>query len=76
MSAKRIAMELALHDDTPHRSILVSRDGLEGLCVSLPRAEINWRPLRGRFETTPRGRKLQIIEVTMPEWLATARGLT
>jgi hypothetical protein len=75
MSADRITLELALHDASPNRSILVSKDGAPGNIVALQRSEIVWRALRQRWMTAPGGLRLQMLEVSMPRALANKRGL-
>jgi hypothetical protein len=49
-------------------AILV-RDGDHDEGVWLPRSKIEWE------RASPMYRRPQIIEITMPEWLATDRGL-
>ena len=58
-------LTLQLHHETP-MAILVSDSGLKHEAVWLPKSEIEYVPISG---------KLDMVEVTLPEWLATAKGL-
>jgi hypothetical protein len=55
-----------LHHETD-RAILVSDDGGPDKAVWLAKSQIEFTPVRGQSG---------VIEVTLPEWLATERGLT
>lgn len=72
--AESVTRELALHRE-PAVSIIVSRDGDHDAAKALPRSQISFRALPGKWTESSRGLKLQIVEVTMPEWLAIDRGL-
>jgi len=65
MSTAETDLELMIHAIGPY-GVLVSDDG--------DRANAVWLPVSGcRFEETPRAGKAQIV--TVPEWLAKAKGL-
>ena len=64
---ERVDLELTLHADPPSAAaILVSTDGDKENAVWLPRSQIE-------YDDT--GCEGDIIMVTMPVWLATAKGL-
>ncbi len=65
--------QLALHRDNG-ASIVVSRVG-DTRIFMLPKRGITWTRLPGRVAEGPHGRKLAVVEVEMPRWLASERGL-
>lgn len=71
-----ITLELALHiDNENHSSIAVSEDGDVAKMKWLPRTKIEYREIGCRFVKSPGGIRRQVIEITMPAWLAVDRGL-
>jgi hypothetical protein len=70
-----VTQELALHNEHLNQSIMVSEFGEGGKVFPLPKSQIEYRMLRGKYVTATDGRKLPIIEVEMPEWIAKDRGL-
>ena len=65
MSTTETDLELMIHAIGPY-GVLVSDDG--------DRAKAVWLPISGcRFEEPPRAGRAQIV--TVPEWLAKAKGL-
>jgi hypothetical protein len=67
-------MTLALHHQT-EKAILVSETGDEKKAVWLPKSKVEFA-LTGKVVQAQVGaRKFPIVTVTLPEWLATDKGL-
>lgn len=64
MTARLTDISVQLHQETP-RALLVSDDGDLEKAVWLPKSQVEWVGKAGS----------DVIEVTLPEWLATERRL-
>lgn len=64
MKSNLTEITVQLHQETP-RAILVSDDGDNDKAVWLPKSQVEFVAKSGS----------DVIEVTLPEWLATERGL-